>query len=129
MTEKTYTIGVSPYEKLYGFSRALRIGNQIHVAGTAPIEDDGSSTPGNAAAQTRRCFAIAVKSIEELGGTADDVVRTRMFITDPADADAVGNVHGEFFSEARPTATMVVVAKLLRPEWRVEIEAEAIVQD
>ena len=129
MTEKTYTSGSSPYEKLYGFSRALRAGNQIHVAGTAPIEDDGGSTPGDAAAQTRRCFAIAVKAIEELGGSAADVVRTRMFITDPNDADAIGKVHGEFFGEARPAATMVVVASLLRDEWRVEIEVEARVQD
>ena len=117
--------GTSPYEDLYGFCRAIRKGNRIIVAGTGPVEEDGSTTPGEAAEQTRRCFAIAIKAIEELGGTAADVVRTRMYITDPDDADAIGAVHGEVFAEARPAATMVVIAALVRPEWRIEIEAEA----
>jgi enamine deaminase RidA (YjgF/YER057c/UK114 family) len=99
------------------------------VSGTAPVEDDGSSTPGDAAAQARRCFAIILKAIADLGGSASDVVRTRMFIVDPADADAVGSVHGELFANIRPAATMVVVSALLRPEWRIEIEAEALVGD
>ncbi|MDQ3144168.1 MAG: RidA family protein, partial [Pseudomonadota bacterium] len=119
----------SPYEAAYGFSRAVRSGDRILVAGTAPVEPDGSSTPGDAAAQARRCFAIILAAIGELGGSAKDVVRTRMFITDPADADAVGDVHGEIFRDVRPTSTMVVVAALLRPEWRIEIEAEALVGD
>ena len=121
------TASASPYEAAYGFSRAVRIGDRIIVAGTAPVEPDGSSTPGDVAAQTRRCFAIILTAIEELGGSAADVVRTRMFITDPADADAVGAVHGELFRDVRPASTMVVVAALLRPEWRIEIEAEALV--
>ncbi|MBB3763250.1 RidA family protein [Sphingomicrobium lutaoense] len=121
------TSGTSPYEALYGFSRAVRVGDRILVAGTGPVETDGSSTPGDAAAQARRCFAIAVQAIEELGGAASDVVRTRMFITDAADGDAVGKVHAEFFGHVRPAATMVVVKQLLRDEWRVEIEAEALV--
>ncbi|NNC48311.1 MAG: RidA family protein [Sphingomonas sp.] len=119
------TQGTSPYEAKYGFSRAVRKSNRILVAGTGPVEEDGSSTPGDAAAQTRRCFEIAMKAIRELGGSAADVVRTRMYITDPADGDAIGQVHAEFFADAKPAATMVVVAALLRPEWRVEIEAEA----
>lgn len=119
--------GVSPYEARYGFSRAVRVGNQVLVSGTAPIEDDGSSTPGNAAAQARRCFALILKVVEDLGGSVGDVVRTRMFITDPADADEIGAVHGEVFRDVRPAATMVVVKALLRDEWRVEIEAEALV--
>lgn len=119
--------GTSPYEALYGFSRAFRVGNRILVSGTAPVEEDGSSTPGNAAAQARRCFAIILKAIEELGGSAADVVRTRMFITDAADADQIGAVHGEIFRDVCPAATMVVVKALLRDEWRVEIEAEALV--
>ena len=121
------TASASPYEAAYGFSRAVRIGDRIMVSGTAPVEPDGSSTPGDAAAQTRRCFAIILAAIEELGGSVADVVRTRMFITDPADADAVGAVHGELFRDVRPASTMVVVAALLRPEWRIEIEAEALV--
>ncbi|CAA9511105.1 MAG: RidA/YER057c/UK114 superfamily, group 6 [uncultured Sphingomonas sp.] len=118
--------GVSPYEAVYGFSRAVRVGDRILVSGTAPVEPDGSSTRGDAAAQARRCFAIILQAVEELGGSAADVVRTRMFITDAADADQVGAVHGELFRDVRPAATMVVVSALLRDEWRVEIEAEAL---
>jgi len=123
------TCSASPFEEAFGFSRALRVGNRILVSGTAPVEPDGGSTPGGAAAQARRCFAIILAAIEELGGSAADVVRTRMFITDPADGEAVGAVHGELFAETRPAATMVVVSALLRPEWRIEIEAEALVGD
>ena len=121
------TASASPYEAAYGFSRAVSVGDRILVSGTAPVEPDGSSTPGDAAAQTRRCFAIILAAIEELGGSVADVVRTRMFITDPADADAVGAVHGELFRDVRPASTMVVISALLRPEWRIEIEAEALV--
>ena len=123
------TSGTSPYEAAYGFSRAVRVGNRIVVAGTAPVEPDGSSTTGDVAAQTQRCLAIIVRAIGELGGSAADVVRTRMFIIDPADADAVGAVHGAVFGDVRPASTMVVVSALLRPEWRIEIEAEALVGD
>jgi enamine deaminase RidA (YjgF/YER057c/UK114 family) len=117
--------GTSPYEAAYGFARAVRVGNRILVSGTAPVEADGSSTSGDAAAQARRCFAIILQAMGELGGRAADVVRTRMYIVDPADADAVGAVHGEIFGHVRPAATMVVVKALLRDEWRIEIEAEA----
>lgn len=129
MTVRRSASGCSPYEATYGYSRAQRIGNRILVAGTAPIEPDGSSTKGDASAQARRCLAIIVAAVEELGGSAADIVRTRMFITDPADAEAIGLAHGEIFREIRPVSTMVVVAALLRPEWRVEIEAEALVAD
>ena len=123
------TASASPYEIAYGFARAVRAGNRIIVSGTAPVEPDGISTPGDATAQARRCFAIILAAIEELGGSAADVVRTRMFITDPDDADSIGAVHGELFGTIRPAATMVVVAALLRPEWRIEIEVEALVGD
>ena len=123
------TASASPYETAYGFSRAVKVGNRIIVSGTAPVEPDGSSTAGDAAAQARRCFAIILKAIDELGGSAADVVRTRMYITDPADADAVGAVHGEIFCEVRPASTMVVISALLRPEWRIEIEAEALISN
>ena len=126
--DRRSTKGCSPYEADYGFARALRVGNRIIVSGTAPVEPDGSSTPGDAAAQARRCFAIILGAIGELGGTAADVVRTRMFITEPADADAIGAVHGEIFREVRPASTMVVVSALLRAEWRIEIEAEALLE-
>ncbi len=123
---RKHVAGCSPYEGLYGFSRAVWSGDRIIVSGTAPVEEDGSSTPGDAAAQARRCFAIILKAIEELGGSAETVTRTRMYLVDAADADAVGAVHGEIFRDVRPAATMVVVKALLRDEWRVEIEAEAL---
>lgn len=119
----------SPFEASIGFARAIRTGDRILVSGTAPVEDDGSSTPGDAAAQADRCLAIIVRAVEALGGSAADVVRTRMFITDPADADAIGAAHAGWFGAHPPAATMLVVAALLRPEWRVEIEAEAVVGD
>ncbi|MEQ5788471.1 RidA family protein [Erythrobacter sp. NFXS35] len=117
----------SPYEAAFGFARAVRVGNRIIVAGTGPVEPDGSTTPGGAAQQATRCCAIIVAAIEELGGSAGDVVRTRMLLTDPADQEAVGAVHARFFGAARPAAIMAGVAWLCRPEWRVEIEAEAVI--
>ena len=115
----------SPFEASIGFSRAVRVGNRILVSGTAPVEPDGSSTPGDAEAQADRCLAVIVQAIEALGGTAADVVRTRVFLVDPADGAAVGRAHGRVFGAIRPSSTMIAGAVLLRPEWRVEIEAEA----
>ncbi|URW76090.1 RidA family protein [Sphingomonas donggukensis] len=117
----------SPFEASIGFSRAVRVGYRILVSGTAPVEDDGSSTPGDAEAQAERCLAVIVRAIEQLGGSAEDVVRTRQYLVDAADAEAVGRAHGRWFGDVRPASTMIVVAGLLRPEWRVEIEAEAVV--
>lgn len=119
----------SPFEATIGFCRALRRGNRILVSGTAPVEPDGSSTPGDAEAQADRCLEIIEAAIRELGGSLGDVVRTRMFVTDAADGEAVGRAHGRRFAAVRPVSTMVVVAGLLRPEWKVEIEAEAEVDD
>ena len=129
MIERTRTQSASPYEASIGFSRALRVGDRILVSGTAPVEADGTSTQGDAEAQTERCLDIIIGAIRQLGGQRSDVVRTRMFITDPADAEAIGRAHGRRFADVRPAATMVVVSALLRPEWRVEIEAEALLDD
>jgi len=118
----------SPYEPVYGYSRAVRVGNRIDVAGCAPIEPDGSSTVGDAGVQAARCLAIISEALAALGSHPADVVRTRMYITDPADADLVGRAHGAMFGDIRPAATMVVVSALLRPEWKVEIEAEAVIE-
>jgi len=116
----------SPYEKRYGFSRGLRRGSRVEVAGTAPIPPPGEPVADSAYEQMLRCGEIATRALEQLGSSADDVVRTRMFITDPADADDIGRAHGELFAVARPVATMVVVAGLLDPEWKVELEVEAV---
>ena len=126
MTTRSYYTSGSPYERTIGFSRAVRVGDRILVSGTGPVEPDGSTTPGDAAAQAERVFAVITAAVEELGGSAKDVVRTRMYLTNPADADAVGSVHASTFGDARPAATIIVVAALLRPEWRVEVEAEAV---
>lgn len=117
----------SPYEARFGFSRAVRVGERIIVAGTGPIENDGTTTPGGAAEQAARCCELIVRVVEQLGGTAADVVCTRMFLTDIDQQDAVGAVHARYFGGASPAATMVGVASLCRPEWLVEIEAEAVI--
>jgi enamine deaminase RidA (YjgF/YER057c/UK114 family) len=119
----------SRYEKLYGFTRGLRRGRRVEIAGTAPIPEHGNDVATTAYEQMLRCGEIATKALEQLGSSADEVVRTRMFITDAADADEIGRAHGELFGVARPVATMVVVAGLLDPAWKVEIEVEAITGD
>jgi enamine deaminase RidA (YjgF/YER057c/UK114 family) len=116
----------SPYEPVVGFSRAVRVGDQVHVSGTAPIWPDGSCDP-DPQVQAARCFEIALAALAEAGAGPQDVVRTRMYIVDPADWEAVGRAHGAVFAAVRPASTMVVVAALLDPRWRVEIEAEAVV--
>lgn len=118
----------SPFEPVYGYSRAVRVGNRIDVAGCAPIEPDGTSTPGDAGVQAARCITIIGEALDALGGSFADVVRTRMYITDAADADLVGRAHGSAFKNVRPASTMLVVPALIRPEWKVEIEAEAIIE-
>lgn len=114
----------SPFEDSIGFSRALRVGRRVLVSGTAPIWPDGSC-PADAELQARRCFEIILAALAEAGGSAADVVRTRMFITDAAHGDAVGRAHSAAVGAASPAATMVVVTGLLDPRWLVEIEAEA----
>ena len=128
MTGKVWATSGSPFETTFGFSRAVRVGDRIVVAGTGPVEPDGSTTAGDATAQAERCCTIIVAAIGDLGGSAADVVRTRMLLTDPNDQEAVGAVHARFFGAAKPAATMAGVAWLCRPEWRVEIEAEAVVR-
>lgn len=116
----------SPFEGRYGFVRAVRIGDRVEVAGTAPVPPPGEPLAEGAYAQMLRCGEIALQAMGELGAGAADVVRTRMFIVDVEDADEVGRAHGQLFGEARPVATMVVVAGLLDPAWRVELEVEAV---
>ena len=130
MTHRKRVSTGSPYEPLFGFCRAMRVGNFIAIAGTAPIGPDGKTVGvGDPAAQARRCFEICKEALRELDADLTDVVRTRMLLTRMDDWDVLGKVHGEFFSEIRPVSTMVQVAKLIDPDWMVEIEAEAIVSD
>jgi enamine deaminase RidA (YjgF/YER057c/UK114 family) len=122
MTRKNIS-GTSPYEPIIGFSRAVRVGNTVHLSGTGPVGADDL----DAAGQTRRVFEIAAMALTEAGASFSDVVRTRIFLAHAEDWEAVGRVHGEFFGQIRPAATMVV-ATLLNPAWRVEIEMEAVLE-
>jgi enamine deaminase RidA (YjgF/YER057c/UK114 family) len=125
VADRTLVSSGSPFEPTIGFSRAVRIGNRVLVSGTGPVWPDGSC-PDDAGLQTWRCFEIIERALTDAGAHLSDVVRTRMFLTSVDDAVRVGAVHGELFGEIRPAATMVVVAALLDPRWKIEIEAEAI---
>jgi enamine deaminase RidA (YjgF/YER057c/UK114 family) len=114
----------SPFEPQMGFSRALRVGSRVLVSGTAPIWPDGSCDP-DVGKQAERCFEIIAEALAQAGASSEDVVRTRMYITEADHSGPVGRVHGRIFAETRPAATMVVVPGLLDPRWKVEIEAEA----
>ena len=115
----------SAYESLVGFSRAVRRGSRISVSLTAPIDSDGETVEGDAYVQAVRCFAIILEAVEALDGTREDMVRTRMYIADASNWDAVSRAHGEFFRDIYPASTLVVVKEHLDPRWQVEIEAEA----
>ena len=116
----------SPYEPTIGFSRAVRVGDHVWVAGTAPIWTDGTHDD-DAEAQAARCLEIIVAALAEAGARPEHVVRTRQFMTDASFGEAIGRAHGKVFGDIRPASTQVVVAALLRPEWKVEIEAEAVI--
>jgi enamine deaminase RidA (YjgF/YER057c/UK114 family) len=115
-------VGSSPYEPIIGFSRAVRIGSTIYVSGTGPVGADDV----DAATQTRHVLGLIENVLVRAGATLKDVVRTRMYLTRAEDWEEVGCVHGEVFGAIRPAATMVVVAQLLNPKWRIEIEADAV---
>ncbi len=115
----------SPFEQPIGFSRAIVVGDRILVAGTAPVWPDGSCDP-DPERQAVRCLEIIAAALEQAGARPADVVRTRVYLTDPADWEAVGRAHGTMFRDVRPASTMVVVAALLDPRWKVEMEAEAV---
>ncbi len=116
----------SPYEPAIGFSRAVRAGDRVVVAGTAPIWPDGTCDP-DPERQARRCLEIILGALREAGAGPEHVIRTRMYLTDARDGEAVGRAHGAVFGAVRPAATMVIVAGLLDPRWKVEIEAEAVI--
>jgi len=120
----------SPYEPLLGISRAVRIGNLVCVAGTAPIGADGKTAcPGDAAGQARRCLEIARAALEQAGAGLADVIRTRTLLTRIDDWRAVGEVHGEVFRDVRPANTVMQVSGFIDPEWLVELEVDALVED
>ena len=124
--ERRHARSGSPYEETIGFSRAVRVGSTVAVSGTAPVWPDEHVDP-DPAVQARRCWEIVVAALEDLGAGVADVVRTRQYVVRADVADAVGAVHGEVFGDVRPASTMVVVAGLLDPRWRYELELDAVV--
>jgi len=125
MTKRTNIPGTSPFEPIIGFSRAVRIGNHIHVSGTGPVGADDADV----AEQTDKCLTLIATALKNAGSSIEHVYRTRMYLTHAEDWEAAGRVHGKFFGLIRPAATMVVVAALLNPGWRIEIEADACIPD
>jgi enamine deaminase RidA (YjgF/YER057c/UK114 family) len=116
----------SPYEPTIGFSRAVRDGRHVFVAGTCAVMPDGADPPADAYGQARRCLEIILAALAEAGAQAEHVVRTRTFLLDARDWEAVGRAHGEVFADVRPASTMIVVSALLDPRWVVEIETDAL---
>jgi enamine deaminase RidA (YjgF/YER057c/UK114 family) len=120
----------SPYEPRLGISRAVRSGRFIAVAGTAPIGPDGTTVgKGDPAAQARRCIEIIRNALEQSGANLSDVIRTRILLTRIEDWESVGQVHGEFFGNIRPANTVMQVTRFIDPDWLVEIEADAVIDD
>ena len=126
MSEKVLISSGSPYEDVVGFSRAVRVGDRVLVAGTAPIWPDGSVDP-DPGAQAARCLEIIAQALDDAGASLEDVVRTRTYLVDASDWEAVGKEHGRVFGDARPASTMIVCAGLLDDRWLVEMEAEAVI--
>ena len=122
--KRTNVAGTSPYEAVIGFSRAVRIGNVVHVSGTGPVGAEELS----AAEQTRVVLGLIEKALRQAGATFEDVVRTRMYVVNIDQWEQVGRAHGEFFKDIRPATSMVEVSRLISPEIQVEIEADAVVQ-
>jgi enamine deaminase RidA (YjgF/YER057c/UK114 family) len=114
-----------PWEEIYGYSRVVKAGPHVLVAGCTSTVDGAVAHVGDAAAQTRQAFQIAFVALTKVGATVDHVVRTRMYVVNRADADAVGRVHGELFANVKPASTMIMVAALIDPDHLVEVEVEA----
>ncbi len=128
-TKRKLVSSASPYEPIVGFSRAVRAGNFITVSGTTAGSGGKPVAIGDPAAQTRAIIEVIEKALADLGGSLNDVVRTRIYLVDIAHWEAVGRVHGEFFADIRPANSMFQVTAFVRPEWLVEIEADAVVDE
>ena len=128
-TKRKLVSSASPYEPIVGFSRAVRAGNFIAVSGTTAGSGGKPVSIGDPAAQTRAIIEVIEKALADLGGSLNNVVRTRIYLVDIAHWEAVGRVHGEFFADIRPANSMFQVTAFVRPEWLVEIEADAVVAE
>jgi enamine deaminase RidA (YjgF/YER057c/UK114 family) len=123
--ERLRVSGHSPYERVFGFSRAIVAGDRVLVAGTAPVPPGGAPPPADAYNQARLCLSLIEEALGKAGVGLEHVIRTRLYFTRPQDWQDIARAHGEAFAEIRPAATAVRVAGLLDPDWLVEIEAEA----
>ena len=120
----------NPMEKVVGFSRAVRVGNWISVGGTAPVNQDGNTVGvDDVAAQTRQCIEIIKAALEDAGSGLQDVVRTRIILTDIEDWKAAIEVRAEYFRDIRPVDTIMAINRFVNPEWLIEIEADAVIPD
>jgi enamine deaminase RidA (YjgF/YER057c/UK114 family) len=124
--ERQNISGHSPYEPAFGFSRAVAVGGRVVVAGTAPIPAGGGPAPASPYDQARLCLQLIGEALDEAGASLDQVIRTRIFLTDAQRWEDVARAHGEVFAAIRPATSAVIVAGLLDPSWLVEIEAEAL---
>ena len=115
------------YEPIFGYCRAVRVGDHVYVAGTAPQMPEGADPPEDSYGQAKRCFEIIGAALAEAGSSFEDVVRTRVYITPAADFDEVGRAHGEIFRDIRPVNTTVIIAGLVDPRWHLEIDVDAVV--
>lgn len=129
MSERIRVSTGSPWEPVVGYSRAIRIGNVVEVAGTTSVKDGKIVGKGNAYEQTKYILEIIERALNQVGSRMSDVVRTRMFVTDIGKWEEIGKAHGEYFKDIRPVATMVEVKSLIDPELLVEIEVQAIVNE
>jgi enamine deaminase RidA (YjgF/YER057c/UK114 family) len=127
--ERRRIAGYAPMEPLVGYSRAVVAGHHVYVSGTAPIPPDGSEPPESVYEQTRLCLSIILDALAVAGARAEDVVRTRLYVVDAEEFDEVGRAHGDVFGDIRPATAGVVVKALLDPRWRVEIEADAVLDE
>ncbi len=120
----------SPYEPVIGFSRAVRVGNFVAVGGTAPLGPDGKTVaPGDPAGQVRRCIEIIQTALEDAGAGLEDVVRTRVLLKRIEDWEAVAQVRAEYFKDIRPVDTIMQITSFVNPEWLVELEVDAVIDD
>jgi len=127
MNKIARTFSNAPWEKTIGYCRAIRMGHQIAVTGTAPFGEDGKVfAPGRAYEQAKRCLQIIQKALSDLGADKSQIIRTRMFVTDISLWPEFGRAHGEFFAEHPPATSMVEVKQLIDPQMLIEIEADAI---
>ena len=125
--ERSLISSGSPYEPVMGYSRAVRVGPHVFVAGTAPIMPDGGEPPADAYGQTQRCLEVILAALREAGARPEDVVRTRVYATTADVFDEVARAHGEVFADIRPATAFIVVRGLLDSRWLVELEADAVI--